>query len=83
MMSDVSPSRRSPKDNTARILALTYTIGFLFIALLSFLFPNLRNDTLLMGLLSGQMTIFMYYFGSSIGSARKDELLRKKDMVNG
>lgn len=77
-------------DKTTRVLAyiiVTAFIGMLF----SVLFGGARADTVLIGTLIGYISakceqVVTYYFGSSMGSARKDndkarltELLAKKE----
>jgi len=67
-------------DNTTRILALSYTLGYFTI--LAFVFfskipPENANvlNTLLGVLSTVQVGIINYYFGSSKGSADKTEML--------
>lgn len=67
-------------DNTTRILAGLYTVGYFCILLLAIVyqFPTENKDTLnaLFGMLSAaQLSIVSYYFGSSKGSSDKNEAL--------
>lgn len=67
-------------DNTTRILAGLYTVGYFFILLVAIFyeFPPANKDTLnaLFGMLSAaQLSIISYYFGSSKGSADKTDSL--------
>jgi len=50
---------------TTKILALGFTIGFFVWLLTIVFFPGLKNDTITMGLISGETIILTYYFGSS------------------
>lgn len=67
-------------DNTTRILAGLYTLGYFGILLVAIFyeFPTENRDVLnaLLGALTSiQLTIISYYFGSSRGSSEKTEIL--------
>lgn len=67
-------------DNTTRILAGLYTVGYFSILIIAifYKFPPENQDALntLFGMLSAaQLSIVQYYFGSSKGSADKDKTI--------
>lgn len=70
----------SVRDNTPRVLAYAYTLGYfiILIAIVKFGIPAEVKDTImtLLGILSTvQVGITTYYFGSSAGSSRKTEIM--------
>lgn len=74
---EVELAKAGKPDETPKILALAYTSGFFLIMFLFSLFPQLKDNTVTMALLSGQMLILGYYFGSSVGSKNKEQQLIK------
>lgn len=68
-------SKAGNSDNTPKILAYIYTIGFFAVMILYSVYPALKDNMIIAALSGGEMLVLGYYFGSSVGSKQKDNIL--------